>query len=832
MTKSWFRLVCVTVITVCVLPVLINLLTSDITIPAWLKPYLLAAAVLVLAVLVYTEFQRGRAGVAPIPLDQVADRLAESIKKQWSAEAHTRQLNEPAPLPVPWTVIQGPPFDAWDEVVRIGRTQHARWPAEPVRSVTQLDNRNGELPVHKLFAKIPTHRLVMVGPPGAGKTGLLVQLVLRLLDGQNREVSWPERPHQDRLVPVLFPLSSWPAGQRLREWLVDRLIIEHPALQAAADGDEDGRSRAEALVERNLILPVLDGFDEIPEPMRITALEKISEALRDSATGIIIASREKEFAAAAKVARQRIGVVHGAVAVRLDQLTVDSVRHYLDRYDTTDWQQVLAQLGTDSPIGAALRTPLMVSLAHTVYNRHETDGGSKPDELLAFRSEDEVGFHLFDAFVPAAYRDRPSYAKPALGWLKYLAVYLQQGQRATPLPPGEKQTAFERQANFEWWRLRESVPFPVIGLAVGLLPAAAVGAVAALVPGLGAGLGLGMLTGLATATVPSMIWRRRWPPRWQPGRAPGSIGAGIAGGFLGALLGAVPTGIVLHFTRYAASPVPGLMGALGAGIGVGVCFGRWRGAISAAVGGAVVALTAGTGAGLAAGVIDGAGAWLVAAFTIGAVGLAEPSRGIRGMGWSKAGYLTGATVGISIGTGVALMSGPTAGLIAGSVAASAGGFAAGLEGIPVTRTLTEAAAGPAALLARDRGTCWLVAAVAGTGFGLGAGLAVRLPVGLAAGLTVGLIAATIQASWLPFLISRWWFAATGHLPLRLISFLRDAHRRGILRQEGGAYQFRHLELQKRLAGESGPGTLAVKTGPRDQEPPRSRPVASAARTDP
>jgi hypothetical protein len=39
----------------------------------------------------------------------------------------------------------------------------------------------------------------------------------------------------------------------------------------------------------------------------------------------------------------------------------------------------------------------------------------------------------------------------------------------------------------------------------------------------------------------------------------------------------------------------------------------------------------------------------------------------------------------------------------------------------------------------------------------------------------------------------------GFLPWRLVSFLQDAHRRGVLRQAGAVYQFRHIELQHRLA---------------------------------
>ena len=37
------------------------------------------------------------------------------------------------------------------------------------------------------------------------------------------------------------------------------------------------------------------------------------------------------------------------------------------------------------------------------------------------------------------------------------------------------------------------------------------------------------------------------------------------------------------------------------------------------------------------------------------------------------------------------------------------------------------------------------------------------------------------------------------LPWLLLEFLEDAHRRGVLRQAGAAYQFRHIELQRQLA---------------------------------
>ena len=48
-------------------------------------------------------------------------------------------------------------------------------------------------------------------------------------------------------------------------------------------------------------------------------------------------------------------------------------------------------------------------------------------------------------------------------------------------------------------------------------------------------------------------------------------------------------------------------------------------------------------------------------------------------------------------------------------------------------------------------------------------------------------------------IARCWLALRDCLPWNLMAFLDDAHRRGVLRQSGGVYQFRHARLQQYLA---------------------------------
>ncbi len=53
--------------------------------------------------------------------------------------------------------------------------------------------------------------------------------------------------------------------------------------------------------------------------------------------------------------------------------------------------------------------------------------------------------------------------------------------------------------------------------------------------------------------------------------------------------------------------------------------------------------------------------------------------------------------------------------------------------------------------------------------------------------------------WPSFALARFVLAVTRRLPWRLLYFLEDAHRRGVLRQVGAVYQFRHERLQSHLA---------------------------------
>ncbi|MCA1673831.1 MAG: hypothetical protein LC799_17055, partial [Actinobacteria bacterium] len=60
----------------------------------------------------------------------------------------------------------------------------------------------------------------------------------------------------------------------------------------------------------------------------------------------------------------------------------------------------------------------------------------------------------------------------------------------------------------------------------------------------------------------------------------------------------------------------------------------------------------------------------------------------------------------------------------------------------------------------------------------------------------------VVSAWAGFCIASLRLAARRRLPLRLMGFLQDAYRLGLLRIVGSSYQFRHAELQDHLARDS------------------------------
>src|SRR5262249_3730350 len=174
-----------------------------------------SAAVLTLAVPLLPWARKDMA-VQP---DQLAANLAAAALAQWQAEADKRQLRDPQPLTVRWSGADATLMDDPDVIAPepMGQRHGLRHRALG----TRLSLTGGIDQVDVEFRKIPGRRLVVIGQPGAGKTGVLVMLTLKLLE------RWkPNEP-----VPILLTVSSWNSRREpLLDWLPRQLADEYSFL--------------------------------------------------------------------------------------------------------------------------------------------------------------------------------------------------------------------------------------------------------------------------------------------------------------------------------------------------------------------------------------------------------------------------------------------------------------------------------------------------------------------------------------------------------------------------------------------------------------------------
>jgi NACHT domain len=676
-----------TVLVTAALALVGNLATGTVRIEAaWWTAVVWTLTGLLLVVSVITELTNRRAftSTAADPLVAAADQLATAVERQWQAEAERRQINDQNVFPVPWRPAPASLVDEWSYVVAAGGP-------ETVTSPADLAATDGRLAA--MFRKVPGGRLVVLGSPGSGKTALLIRLVLDLLVHRRDAAREP--------VPVLLPLASWnPAEQDLHAWLLRRLAIDHPALAGPAPFAIGGLSLGEALLTQRLLLPILDGLDEMPPDRRRRALSAINDALHGG-DRLVVSCRIEDYRAVADPPTGLGVKLRGAAGVVLTEPGVEGVRGYLRREAGGSaaadrrWAPVLAALGGVTAVGLALRSPLLISMASTIYNpRPGEDAGSLPDpaELCdtgRFATAERIEDHLFGAFLPAAYRrSRGWTAGPAERYLAFLARHLRDDCGGT--------------TDLAWWQLRRSAPrrlFVVLWTGLWLV----VVGVAALIAGLN-GVSLAIALGLA-------------------------LGMGLVFGDV--IAREAHSRFAGHAPRH----------------GVRWSSGRLR-------------------LGLIAGVV-------------------------AGLGWGlPIGHLAGAYTGFGVG------------IIFGSMAFLYFGIEA-VEGAPANLART---ADPRAVLAADRrtglliaGVWWLLVLALSTVGGLVAG---DIRGGLGFGLAMGLVFAhfgVAESAWPLYAATRCWLAWRHHVPWRFAGFLADAHRRGVLRQNGAVYEFSHARLQQRLA---------------------------------
>ncbi|WP_327722795.1 NACHT domain-containing protein (plasmid) [Streptomyces sp. NBC_00490] len=275
-------------------------------------------------------------------------------------------------------------------------------------------------------------RLVVTGAAGAGKTVLALELMLALLDGRA----------EDAPVPVRIPLSRWDTERQSLPKLLQQRLIE------AYDWPAD---LAAGLVRHGMVLPVLDGLDEMdppapdgsPDPAApraTTAVQALNTYQQGRDAGpLILTCRTHHYDALAA----HTEVLDAARITIAPVGNVDAQAYLTDRaLGTARWQPLLNHLAAhpSALLATVLSTPWRLCLTATVYHR---DGD--PGELLTLPNADTLDRHLLARYIPAATRTAPNprgyTPQDVHRWLHHLTTHLDPtGTLPTTTPQGAEAT--------------------------------------------------------------------------------------------------------------------------------------------------------------------------------------------------------------------------------------------------------------------------------------------------------------------------------------------------------------------------------------------------------
>jgi DNA-binding SARP family transcriptional activator len=546
----------------------------------------------------------------------------------------------------------------------------------------------------------------------------------------------------DSPVPVLLSLASWdPRREHLDRWLAGRLADNHPALLNTREYGTDAPTR---LVLGGHVVPVLDGLDEMPADLRTAALDALDQTMAVG-RALVLTCRSAEYE---QVTRASGPVLRAATVVRLEPVARQEAVTYLSAREGAGhdrWLPVADRLRRepDAALARVLRTPLMVDLARIVYSRPHAD----PAELLDAEDAAALEGQLLDSFVPNAYARVP-----------------QPPGRNPKTSPSGRYTAAQatrwlgflarhldraRSRDLAWWQLYRAVPAGTRSALIGVL----IALVFAVTGWVDDGPALAAVYGLSFGGAGYLTHRF--------GRAPEPLRtelrfAGATGKFAG---------------RFAIGAVVGVLLGLGWSLATGL----------------VVFLA------LVFGLVFAVHVWL--AEPVDASRVSSPRTILRNERTGAIALTASFMVSLGLFDGMAFAFTaqtrflPVLGGRFDVALAIAGGVAGASFGFFMARATAAACYGVAGAIAGGQvfpaATSPLLPFVAGACFGVGIGLVVL-----------------VTRAWGNYFVHHVWLAATGRLPWRLMHFLDDAHRRGVLRQAGGVYQFRHARVQERLAAVS------------------------------
>lgn len=295
----------------------------------------------------------------------------------------------------------------------------------------------------RMFSKLSPKRVVIHGNVGAGKTIFVTQVARELLQHAAELLERRDPRKIGTLIPFYILVTAWDPDKDLVTWIADQLIRTDPRLGIEVAAGTGNRVADDWV--KHKVLPIIDGLDELPLRLRAKAVADVNEMGK---LPVVLTTRPQEYAdALAAIGRP----ISDSIVLDLCPLGICDAKNYL--VNTTSvipeqrWKEVFERLAneTEDPLKQVLTNPLMLWLASRVYEATESFPGELADDRLG--DQEAIEDHLLDAFIPAVYSRRTGSPRPhwtpaqARRWLAFLAHH----------------TTRTRSPDIAWWRLASAV---------------------------------------------------------------------------------------------------------------------------------------------------------------------------------------------------------------------------------------------------------------------------------------------------------------------------------------------------------------------------------------
>jgi predicted NACHT family NTPase len=173
-------------------------------------------------------------------------------------------------------------------------------------------------------------KLLILGAPGSGKTTALLSLAEQLVIGA---INQPQT-----VIPVILELSTWREdSQSIEAWIIEQLYDLH--------GGNRKRKIYEQWLERQVLLPLLDGLDELGLERQKKCTEKLNEFAR-TYPQLVVCCRVREF----ETANIKLSNLNGAIC--LEELSDRQIEAYFQSINRVD---LWSEMATNSALQGLLQ---------------------------------------------------------------------------------------------------------------------------------------------------------------------------------------------------------------------------------------------------------------------------------------------------------------------------------------------------------------------------------------------------------------------------------------------------------------------------------------------